>query len=172
MIASPDYVQTMARYNAWQNDGLRDLVGRMDKTALTEERGAFFGSILGTLNHLLWGDTICMSRIADMPLPVVGLEDSPEFCATAAEWSAERFRMDRAILAWAREVRAVQLSGDLTWYSGAAGREVTAPMGRLVVHMFNHQTHHRGQIHAMLTAAGMRPMDTDLVLMPETMGGG
>jgi len=64
-------------------------------------------------------------------------------------------------------VRAVDLLGNLTWQSGAAGRQVSRPVGLLVAHLFNHQTHHRGQVHAMLTAAGQRPGDTDLFLMPE-----
>jgi uncharacterized damage-inducible protein DinB len=56
--------------------------------------------------------------------------------------------------------------GDLGWFSGAMGREVTKPKALLVLHMFNHQTHHRGQIHAMLTTAGARPGDTDIPFMP------
>ena len=59
------------------------------------------------------------------------------------------------------------LAGDLTWYSGAAQRSLTGPRWKLVVHFFNHQTHHRGQIHAMLTQAGAKPGDTDLPLMSE-----
>ena len=54
------------------------------------------------------------------------------------------------------------LEGDLTWFSGAAGREVTKPKWLLVTHMFNHQTHHRGQVHCMLTQCGVKPGATDL----------
>ena len=57
------------------------------------------------------------------------------------------------------------LAEDLTWFSGAANREVTAQKGLLVTHFFNHQTHHRGQVHAMLTAAGQETGDTDLFLV-------
>jgi len=57
--------------------------------------------------------------------------------------------------------------GNLTWYSGAADREVTKPMALCVAHFFNHQTHHRGQLHAMLTADGMEAPVSDLFLMPE-----
>ena len=67
---------------------------------------------------------------------------------------------------WAHGLDDVALAGDLTWYSGAAGREVSRPMAMLVTHFFNHGTHHRGQVHAMLTAAGMRTDDTDLFMMP------
>ena len=56
----------------------------------------------------------------------------------------------------------------MTWFSAAANREITAPHALLVTHMFNHQTHHRGQANAMLTAAGVNPDDTDLMLLPST----
>ena len=57
-------------------------------------------------------------------------------------------------------------AGDLTWFTTAENREMSAPRALLITHMFNHQTHHRGQVHAMLTAAGAKPGDTDLALMP------
>jgi uncharacterized damage-inducible protein DinB len=56
----------------------------------------------------------------------------------------------------------------LRWHSPLAGGEVDKPLGELVVHMFNHQTHHRGQIHARLSAAGLVAPVTDLFLMPDT----
>ena len=56
----------------------------------------------------------------------------------------------------------------MTWFSAAVERRITAPHSLLVTHMFNHQTHHRGQANAMLTAAGVNPDDTDLMLLPST----
>ena len=162
-----DYVVAMARYNMWQNNALRDIVEMMDDVDLTQDRGAFFGSILGTLNHLLWADQIWMSRFDDGAKPHGGIPESPGLTPTAAVWSAERFRTDGRISLWAEEVRNVDLAGDLTWHSGALGREVTKPMALCVMHMFNLQTHHRGQIHAMMTAAGVETQVTDLFAMPE-----
>ena len=75
--------------------------------------------------------------------------------------------MDTTIIGWAEKLDGQSLAGDLTWFSGAIKREVTKPTWQLLVHFFNHQTHHRGQVHAMLTAAGGRPHDTDLFVMPE-----
>jgi uncharacterized damage-inducible protein DinB len=69
-------------------------------------------------------------------------------------------------LDWADRLEAAALAGELTWFSGAIGAEVRKPRWLLVTHMFNHQTHHRGQVHCMLTQAGGRPRDTDLPLMP------
>ena len=79
----------------------------------------------------------------------------------------ERQTLDQQIIEWAHGVDDTSLGGDLTWYSGAMGREVSKPLGLLITHFFNHQTHHRGQVHAMLTAAGQRPDDTDLPFKPE-----
>lgn len=157
----------MARYNAWQNDGLREMVGGMSNDALYEDRGAFFGSIMATLNHLLWGDTLWISRFDGGEGPQVDTKDHKEITPTPAAWAAERFRMDARITLWAQSVSAIDLVGDLTWYSGLLKRELSKPRSLCVMQLFNHQTHHRGQVHAMLTAAGMKPNDTDLPLMPE-----
>ena len=85
-----------------------------------------------------------------------------------AQLKAEREKADSAISGWAAKVDDAWLAEDLTWFSGAANREVTARKGLLVTHFFNHQTHHRGQVHAMLTAGGQETGDTDLfLLVPE-----
>ena len=161
------YCRVMARYNAWQNKGLRAIVDAMDEDSLRRDRGAFFGSILGTLNHLLWGDLVWMARFAGGDAPPQTIADSPDMTATPVEWSTHRFRTDGRISLWADKLASVDLVGDLTWYSEAAKREVTQPMQTCIVHFFNHQTHHRGQVHAMLTAAGAKPGPTDLPFMPE-----
>jgi len=85
--------------------------------------------------------------------------------------SAEREKADKDISRWANKVDDSWLAEDLTWFSGAANREVRAPLRLLVTHFFNHQTHHRGQVHAMLTAAGQQTDDTDLFpLVPAIVG--
>ena len=167
MLITPEYCQMMARYNAWQNGQIKAACEKLTEADLRAERGAYFGSIMATLNHLLWGDLIWMSRFDGGQAPEGGIKDSVALCPTLAVWSAERFRMDARIRHWADKLHAVDLAGDLAWFSGAAGRDVERPMALCVTHMFNHQTHHRGQVHAMLTAAGQNPGDTDLFLMPE-----
>ena len=72
---------------------------------------------------------------------------------------------DADVSRWAAKVDNPWLEEDLTWFSGAANREVRAPRRLLVTHFFTHQTHHRGQVHAMLTAAGQQTGDTDLFLL-------
>lgn len=166
MMITPAYVQAMARYNSWQNGSLYHAASGLTDAARKAGRGAFFGSIHGTLCHLLWGDEIWMHRFAGTEMPNAGIQGSPDM---VEEWEAlvlRRKAFDQTILEWAGGVDPAWLTGDMTWFSGAMGREVTRPIGLLVAHMFNHQTHHRGQVHAMLTAAGAKPEATDLPFMP------
>lgn len=163
----PEYVRVMARYNAWQNGQMKAALEALPEAALREERGAFFGSILATLNHLLWGDWIWMARFDGGNGPPGGIPESVELTPSFSEWAIARFRMDGRIMGWADQLQAVNLTGDLEWFSGAQGRIVAKPMGLCVTHMFNHQTHHRGQLHAMATAAGAGGWVSDLAFMPE-----
>jgi uncharacterized damage-inducible protein DinB len=165
---TPEYCRLMARYNAWQNASLRRIVETMPPEALDADRGAFFGSIRATLNHLLWADRLWLARFTGTAAPEGGIAGSVDLTPTIAVWGAERFRTDARLTLWAEHLRALDLAADMTWVSGSAGRQFTRPLQPLIVHMFNHQTHHRGQVHAMLTAAGQRPGDTDLFLMPDT----
>ncbi|MEM6729873.1 MAG: DinB family protein, partial [Pseudomonadota bacterium] len=153
-MITASYCRTMARYNQWQNRGLRAAMRTLPWKELTAERGAFFGSIFGTANHLLWGDTMWMSRFDGWEKPGGGIKGSVQFVPDRAMWDAARAQADAKILAWALDLSDDRLAGDLSWFSGALGRDVTKPLAFCVAHFFNHQTHHRGQIHAMLTAAG------------------
>lgn len=166
-MITPAYALTMARYNAWQNRQMAAAMDRLDEAALRQDRGAFFGGIMATANHILWADRMWMARLQGQPPPEGGIEASTAITPTRAVWSAERFRMDGRILLWAEAVTALDLTGDLTWHSMVAGRQVTRPKAELITHMFNHQTHHRGQIHAMLTAAGVSAPVSDLFFMPQ-----
>ena len=157
----------MARYNAWQNRQLKAIFKERGEAWLRETGQGFFGSIFATANHLLWADMIWMARFTQSPAPKGGIAESIAFTDTLPDWDIARFRMDARILDWAENLRSTELFGDLTWYSGAQGREVSRPRALCVAHMFNHQTHHRGQIHAMLTAAGATAPVSDLAFMPE-----
>lgn len=165
-MISPQHVAMMADYNRWQNRSLYAAAAGLDPSDLALERGAFFGSILKTFNHILWGDQLWMSRFAGWPRPELGGQDALLAFADLASLSQARTKADEDIRSWAATVGADWLAGDLTWYSGLLGREMTRPAWLCVTHLFNHQTHHRGQVHAMLTAAGARPEDTDLVFIP------
>lgn len=166
-MITPAYCQTMARYNAWQNSGLCRVVAGVDDSALRLDRGAFFGSIAGTLNHLLWGNLLWMARFDGGCVPTQNIQTSVTIAPTLADWAKLRTALDIRIQHWADGLDAGALRGDLSWYSGAMQADVTQSRATCITHFFNHQTHHRGQIHAMLTAAGVKPAATDLVFMPE-----
>jgi uncharacterized damage-inducible protein DinB len=167
-MISVDHVRAMARYNRWQNQSLYGAADTLSEAERLKDRGAFFGSIHNTLSHILWGDQQWMSRFApDLvqkpPILVrTGAGNYPEW----ADLSARRMAFDETISTWAERLTPAWLEGDLVWYSGIAKADVGKPKWLTVTHLFNHQTHHRGQVHAMLTAAGAKPDDTDLFLMP------
>jgi len=161
------YIQCMARYNRWQNENLYGVADRLPDGERRRERGAWFGSIHQTLSHLLWGDRMWMSRFTDLPKPDVGIAGSVTLYPDWEKLKAERAGFDRKILDWAATIDDDWLAVEQTFYSAAAQREWTHPRWVLVVHMFNHQTHHRGQVHCLLTQAGGRPSDTDLTMLPD-----
>lgn len=161
------HVLTMARYNMWQNQSQLHAASSLDDAALEQDRGAFFGSIRRTLSHLFWADQLWLSRFAQTPPPTVGGRDSVNFVKDWNRFPQERLAMDRNILNWAHSVAPDWFEGSLKWTSVMLNGEQVTPRRTLVLGFFNHQTHHRGQIHAMLTAAGARPEDTDIIFMPE-----
>ncbi len=166
-MITPDYAKTMAAYNRWQNESLYGAASALPDEERRRDRGAFFGSIHRTLSHLRWGDEIWLSRFSDFPAPpaVSTLRSSADVYDDWDALRAGRAALDEIIIAWAGGLTPRDLEGDLTWRSGALNRDITRPRALLVAHMFNHQTHHRGQVHAMLTAAGAKPDDTDLPFM-------
>jgi uncharacterized damage-inducible protein DinB len=161
------YVQRMARYNRWQNQNLYGVADTLSDEERRRERGAFFGSVHKTLSHLLWADQIWMSRFTGLPKPKAGIPESVSLFPAWDGLKRERVAFDEVMIAWADRLDPVALEGDLTWFSGALNREVTKPRWMLVTHMFNHGTHHRGQVHCMLTQAGGKPHATDLQALPE-----
>ena len=166
-MIDPAYVRRMARYNRWQNQNLYGVADTLSDEARRRETGAFFGSIHQTLSHLLWADQIWMSRFSDVPRPQGGIPDLESFYPDWDRLKRERTTFDEAMIAWADRLDDAWLAGDLSYYSGAMQRDYTKPRWELVTHLFNHQTHHRGQVHCMLTQAGGKPDTTDLPAMPE-----
>lgn len=164
-MITPAYVRTMAAYNAEMNRRLFGAASRLSDSERRVSRGAFWGSIHGTLTHILWGDRQWMSRFDNWPKPDTAIRQSAQMIDDFVELSAARERADGDISRWAQGVDDAWLGQDLVWFSGAANREIRASKRLLVSHFFNHQTHHRGQAHAMLTAAGQETGDTDLFLL-------
>jgi uncharacterized damage-inducible protein DinB len=164
-VIDTTYVVTMAAYNRWQNENLYGTADALSDADRKRDRGAFFGSIHGTLNHTIWADEVWMGRFSGRPHPTTPIKESRDRYRHWIELRAARIALDEDIVTWAAALDPAWLT---QWPAAPAGaRKATA--GRthafLVIHMFNHQTHHRGQAHAMLTAAGAHPSDTDLLKM-------
>lgn len=165
-MITPSYCQMMARYNAWQNQSLFQAAAGLTDGAREMDRGAFFGSIRATFSHLMWADLIWIARFEGAEGPGGTITASPD----RYDWPtlcAERPKLDARIAAWSWMVTQDELDGEIRWHSFALGRDLAKPTAVCVAHLFNHQTHHRGQVHAMLTAAGARPADTDIPFMPD-----
>ena len=149
---APDFVLLMARYNQWMNDRLYAACTRLTHQELTQEKGAFFGSVLGTLNHIAVGDTIWLHRFSTLPGGFQALCKLSEFAqptslretlvTTLSAWREYRIKLDAMILLWAHEITSTQLAASLTT-TNMAGFSTTRKLGPLVQHFFNHQTHHR-----------------------------
>ncbi len=164
-MITPAFVETMAAYNAEMNRRVYAAAGRLSDHERRLPRGAFWGTIHGTLCHILWGDRMWMSRFDGWEKPAVAIKDSAGLFADFDELHHARLQADEKISTWAARLSGSWLAEDMVWHSAAAGREMRTPRGLLVTHFFNHQTHHRGQAHALITAAGEQTGDTDLFLV-------
>jgi uncharacterized damage-inducible protein DinB len=160
-----DALRRLARYNRLANERLYEACARLDEAARRQLRPAFFGSIHGTLNHILLGDRIWLARFEGGAAPSTGLDailykNFDELCAARA---AE----DRRIEAFAAGLDEAWLAGSIR-YVNNQGLAFDDPNAMLVQHFFNHQTHHRGQVHDMLTQTEVPPPSLDLhrVLKP------
>lgn len=172
-----DHVRLMASYNSWMNGRILDAVARLDPDARWADRGAFFGSAMGTLNHLVVADLIWLRRIAGHPAGVAlagALDGLPVPTALADvlfrdldDLRAARTRLDAAIEAFAAALTEADLDVPLA-YRRVNGEGQRKALGPVLSHMFNHQTHHRGQITTLLTQAGIDPGVTDVIrLVPD-----
>ena len=166
-MINADYCQTMARYNRWQNRSLYREADGISESERQLDRGAFFGSIQQTLSHILWGDTMWMSRLDGWSPPDARISKGGQFIIDWDDLKAARVAADAKIADWAGRITDDELGSDFSWQTSFEKTDMTHPFSLLVVHVFNHQTHHRGQVHAMLTAAGAKPDPTDLPFMPD-----
>jgi uncharacterized damage-inducible protein DinB len=154
----------MAEYNRWMNEKTYAACAGLSDEERKRDRGAFWRSIHSTLNHLLWGDYAWMGRFngQSYPAPAAGQDLHDEFDRLRDAHRA----MDTEILAWASSLTPAWLAEPMTWISRIYGVTQTQPRWIQVTHLFNHQTHHRGQVHTMLTQLGIDIGPTDLTMLP------
>lgn len=167
-----DHIRLMADYNQWMNSRLLEAATSLDAAALSADRGAFFGSILGTLNHLLVADILWLKRFATHPTGFMALapvQQMPDpsaldqiLCPTLDEVRALRNTLDATILDWSKTLTESDLDVALA-YRSTKGVPATRNFFALLTHFFNHQTHHRGQITTLLSQTGVDMGVTDLL---------
>lgn len=161
-----DHFRMMARYNRLANERLYAACAELTDAARKHDRRAFFTSIHGTLNHIMVGDRIWLGRFAGQDMPSTGLDAIlyEDFDRLREARTAE----DARIEAFAAGLDQAALAGSIE-YRNNEGRVFRDPMALLLAHFFNHQTHHRGQVHDMLSQAGVAAPVLDLhrVLVPD-----
>jgi uncharacterized damage-inducible protein DinB len=164
----PDLLQhftMLALYNRLANQRLYEVCAHLSDEERKRPRRAFFGSIHGTLNHIMVGDRIWMPRFAGLEVPSTGL-DAILF-ESFDELRAARHAEDERIERFAAGLTAAFLEGSITYVNNEE-RRLTDPTHTLPAHFFNHQTHHRGQVHDQLSQTKVAPPILDLhrVLSP------
>ena len=169
-----EHIALMANYNQWMNRKLYDAALTLTDAELAMDRQAFFGSILGTLNHLALGDTVWLKRFAQHPAGFSALAPMQTVATPAdlkqlafadmRELATYRTWLDQLIVDWSNTVQETDLDHRLH-YSNMRGVTADKDFFSLLVHFFNHQTHHRGQATTLLTQAGLDVGTTDLLAL-------
>lgn len=169
--AELDYFRTFGRYNQWANRRLYAACAQLPEGEYLKRRPSFFGSIHATLNHILVGDRIWMGRLTGHPATHIRALDQmlyPEFAGLRVAREAE----DAAIINYVDGLDEPTLNSTLR-YKSMEGDSLALPVRQVLAHVFNHQTHHRGQAHGLLAQTAVPPPPLDLLLyMLETAPAG
>lgn len=158
------HYQLMAEYNRWMNRKLYAVCANIPDAKRKADLGAFFKSIHGTLNHLLWADRIWLRRFTGEPFEVGKMGE--DVYADFGTLRAERDALDEFILDWARNLRPEWLAGPFEFTSVQDGKTRRGPAWVFVDQVFNHQTHHRGQVTTLLKQLGHDSGVTDIPWLP------
>jgi uncharacterized damage-inducible protein DinB len=150
----------MAAYNRWANQRLYEAAGKLSPEEFAAPRSGFFPSLLKTLNHILVGDTVWMGRLDGTGSSIKSLDQilHTEFTVLRTARAA----MDERIVAYVEALAPARLEEDLV-YRTVAGDPMSTQVAQVLAHFFNHQTHHRGQAHAMLSSTEVAPPSLDLL---------
>jgi uncharacterized damage-inducible protein DinB len=155
------YFQRMGRYNQWANVRLYKACADLSDADRKQTRKSFFGSIHRTLNHIMVGDRIWLSRIVPWDAPYV-VPLNTELYTDFAELRRERETQDAGIVAFVDGLTEARIAGTVR-YATTSGEPFEMPLGTILQHFFNHQTHHRGQVHDMLSQTQVAPPPLDLL---------
>lgn len=155
------HFRMMARYNSWANARLYDAAAGLDETQYKADRGAFFKSVHGTLNHLLVTDRIWMQRFtgegeAPARLDAILFE-------TLDALRAARLAEDGRIVAYVDGLDDTRIAGTISYRRVSSPEQFVQQLAPALAHWFNHQTHHRGQAHVLLTGLGQPSTELDLL---------
>lgn len=169
-----DYIQRMAQYNSFMNNKLLETASQLPADALLANKGAYFGSILGTLNHVLVGDLLWLHRFKQHSAAYTALDALTSFPVPTAldqqlynnlaDFKAVRQQLDTLILSWANQIAQEDLQRALQ-YRRVNGEMNKKSFSGLIMHFFNHQTHHRGQTTTLFSQTGIDVEATDLLLL-------
>ncbi len=160
-----EMLRRMAQYNRWMNEKLMATCSQLGDEERKQDRGAPFRSIHGLWNHLLVCDRLWLARFEHLPLLYTSLDH--EICAHWNDLQTERARTDDAIDAFVATLTTDKLRSVLRFTSISNPQPRELPLWIAVQHLFNHQTHHRGQISALMEQAGLDCGVTDLAMLPQ-----
>jgi len=155
-----NYFQTLARYNRWANKKLYDVVETVSIEEFEKDSKAYFASMRGTLNHILFGDWAWTLRLKGKSS--AHLEMGKIYHPSFAALKKARLEADEDFLILLDDMNNDEISADLT-YRNIKGIEYVMPTHHVLAHVFNHGTHHRGQVHCLLTQAGIEAPSLDLI---------
>lgn len=159
------YCKRMAAYNTWMTEKAYYAADQMSDADRKEDRGAFFKSVHSTLNHILFGDRAWMSHFTGKAYEMAPI--GTDFFTRYDELKAAHNDMCAEIEAFTEGLTPDWLSGTFAWINRSQGTFMERPRWLLIVHMFNHQTHHRGQLSTLFMQAGIDIGETDLPFMPD-----
>lgn len=174
--ASARPFRSRARYNTWMNERLLAALATLSEADYRRDLGAFFGSVHVTMNHLMVWDVVWLKRLAErfphhrelQPLHTRALPAAhdQELCANLAQLRQERATLDAMLEAYAERIGEAE-GEQILDYRTQSGARVRKRVDGVLTHLFNHQTHHRGQVTTLLSQLGVDPGDTDLLLTLE-----
>jgi uncharacterized damage-inducible protein DinB len=164
-MISAEYCRTMARYNTWQNNSFVTAADGLTNVDRWKDRGAFFQSITATLNHIYWADALILQRLKGnecLEQTITHTLTDPSYWD---DFKLLRSQRNDEIEKRAPQLLDADLNGIVAWYKEGGSIRIERSTALCATELFNHPTHHRGQVHAMLTAAGAKPEPTNISMM-------